>query len=34
VHSSGDPRDWIIEAMRLNGLTSHELTPGQQLALP
>jgi len=34
VHSTGDPRDWIIEAMRLNGLSSHELTPGQQLALP
>jgi LysM repeat protein len=34
VHSTADPRDWIIDVMRLNGLSSHELTPGQQLALP
>jgi LysM repeat protein len=33
-HGSGDPRDWIHEVVRLNGLQSSELAPGQQLALP
>lgn len=29
-----DPRDWIAEVVMLNALTSIELTPGQQIALP
>jgi LysM repeat protein len=33
-HGSGDPRDWIHELVRLNGLESSELVPGQRLALP
>jgi LysM repeat protein len=33
-HGSGDPRDWIHEVVRLNGLETSELVPGQQLALP
>lgn len=33
-HASGDPRDWIAEVVLLNGLTTSELAPGQQIALP
>ncbi|CAB4571034.1 unannotated protein [freshwater metagenome] len=33
-HANGDPRDWIAEVVMLNGLSSSELTPGQQIALP
>lgn len=33
-HATGDPRDWIVDVMRLNGLQSADLRPGQQLALP
>jgi LysM repeat protein len=33
-HANGDPRDWIAEVVLLNGLTSSELAPGQQIALP
>ena len=33
-HADGDPRDWIAEVVVLNALTSIELTPGQQIALP
>ncbi len=33
-HASGDPRDWIAEVVLLNGLTTSELSPGQQIALP
>ncbi|MEY3029145.1 MAG: hypothetical protein RL198_542 [Actinomycetota bacterium] len=34
-HSTGgDPQDWIYELIRLNGLNSAELQPGQRLALP
>ena len=33
-HASGDPRDWIAEVVLLNGLTTSELVPGQQIALP
>lgn len=33
-HGSGDPRDWIHETIRLNGLQTSDLVPGQQLALP
>ncbi|MFM1778868.1 MAG: hypothetical protein RIS51_13 [Actinomycetota bacterium] len=29
-----DPRDWIAEVVLLNALTSSELAPGQQIALP
>lgn len=29
-----DPRDWIAEVAMLNALTSVDLTPGQQIALP
>ena len=29
-----DPRDWIAEVVLLNALTTVELTPGQQIALP
>jgi LysM repeat protein len=29
-----DPRDWIAEVVMLNALTSVDLTPGQQIALP
>ena len=32
--AGGDPQDWIYELIRLNGLTSAELQPGQRLALP
>lgn len=31
---NSDPRDWIAEVVLLNGLTSVDLTPGQQIALP
>lgn len=31
---STDPRDWIAEVVLLNSLSSAELTPGQQIALP
>jgi LysM repeat protein len=33
-HATGDPRDWIAEVVLLNGLTTSELAPGQQIALP
>jgi LysM repeat protein len=33
-HGSGDPRDFIYEIMRLNGLQTADLVPGTQLALP
>jgi LysM repeat protein len=34
-HASGqDPRDWIAEVVMLNALSSIDLTPGQQIALP
>ncbi len=33
-HANGDPRDWIAEVVLLNGLSSSELVPGQQIALP
>ena len=34
-HAPGaDPRDWIAEVVLLNALSSIELTPGQQIALP
>ncbi len=33
-HAQGDPRDWIAQVVTLNALTSSELTPGQQIALP
>lgn len=33
-HADGDPRDWIAEVVILNGLTSSNLIPGQQIALP
>jgi len=29
-----DPRDWIAEVVLLNALSSVDLTPGQQIALP
>ncbi len=29
-----DPRDWIAEVVLLNALTSVDLAPGQQIALP
>jgi predicted Zn-dependent protease len=29
-----DPRDWIAEVVMLNALTTIDLTPGQQIALP
>lgn len=29
-----DPRDWIVEVVNLNGLTSAEVQPGQKIALP
>ena len=29
-----DPRDWIAEVVLLNALTSVDLEPGQQIALP
>jgi hypothetical protein len=31
---NSDPRDWIAEVVLLNALTSVDLTPGQQIALP
>jgi hypothetical protein len=31
---SADPRDWITEVVMLNALTTVDLTPGQQIALP
>lgn len=31
---NADPRDWIAEVVLLNALTSVDLTPGQQIALP
>jgi hypothetical protein len=34
-HALGtDPRDWIAEVVLLNALSTIELTPGQQIALP
>lgn len=33
-HAAGDPRDWIAEVVLLNSLTTSELAPGQQIALP
>lgn len=34
-HAVGtDPQEWMYELIRLNGLTSAELQPGQRLALP
>lgn len=33
-HATGDPRDWIAQVVMLNALSSSELTPGQQIALP
>lgn len=35
VHApSSDPRDWIADVVMLNALSSVDLTPGQQIALP
>ena len=31
---NSDPRDWIAEVMLLNALTTVDLSPGQQIALP
>jgi hypothetical protein len=31
---NSDPRDWIAEVVLLNALSSVDLTPGQQIALP
>jgi LysM repeat protein len=31
---SQDPRDWIATVVSLNALTSAEVQPGQQIALP
>jgi LysM repeat protein len=31
---SQDPRDWIADVVSLNALTSAEVQPGQQIALP
>jgi LysM repeat protein len=31
---TSDPRDWIAEVVMLNALTTIDLTPGQQIALP
>jgi LysM repeat protein len=33
-HAEGDPRDWIAQVVTINALSSSELTPGQQIALP
>lgn len=34
-HAAGsDPRDWIAEVVMLNALSTVDLTPGQQIALP
>jgi LysM repeat protein len=32
--ASQDPRDWIAEVVMTNALTSADLIPGQQIALP
>ena len=35
AHAGGqDPRDWIAEVVMTNALTSADLIPGQQIALP
>jgi len=34
VAPAADPRDVIAEIMKLNGLSSSDVTPGQQLAIP
>lgn len=34
VAPNSDPRDWIAQVVSLNGLTSAEVQPGQQIAIP
>lgn len=34
IDPTGDPRDMVVELMTLNQLTSANLSPGQELAIP
>jgi LysM repeat protein len=34
IDPTGDPRDMVAELMTLNQLTSANLSPGQELAIP